>query len=250
MELPPYRMPPHRVILDHMWDKAWLYMKKIGGVILIASVIFWALSYFPLNIKYSKDYESLSSELTAQYDQKVSSAGINTDLQEKLNKELQLNLEHLELEKKSEQKEKSYLGKMGHFIEPVIAPLGFDWKVGISIISGIAAKEIIVSTLAVLYQAEKIEEPETSTNKTTGLVEKLRHATYQLGPKEGKRVFDPLIAFALMIFVSLYFPCIGTIATIIKEAGSWKWGAFSIVYTFIVAWAVAFAIYQVGGLLL
>jgi ferrous iron transport protein B len=139
------------------------------------------------------------------------------------------------LAKKSEKKEKSYLGKFGHFIEPVIRPLGFDWRIGISIISGIPAKEIIVSSLAVLYQ---VDESDSESSHT--LVDRLKNAKYQSGPNVGKNVFNPAVALAFMIFVLLYIPCIGTISAIKQETGSWKWGLFSVVYSFTLAWVFAF----------
>ena len=131
--------------------------------------------------------------------------------------------------------------KIGHFIEPVIRPLGFDWKIGVSIVGRLAAKNC-VSSMGVLYHSD-LAADETSVNLQT----KLQQQTYTRGPKVGQKVFSPLVAYTFMIFVLLYFPCIAVIAAIRREAGT-KWAVFTMVYTTAVAWLVAFGIYQIGSL--
>jgi ferrous iron transport protein B len=125
-----------------------------------------------------------------------------------------------------------------------MAPLGFDWKMSISLLSGLAAKEIVVSTMGVLYQTD-----ENIQTHSPSLTEKLQSQTYTEGPKAGKKVFTPLVALSFMVFVLLYFPCIGVLAAIIKESGSWKWGLFTVFYTTGVAWLLSFILYQGGSLL-
>jgi len=198
MELPPYRIPTTKSVLMHVWGNASQYLQKMGGMILIASVIIWALTYFPRH-------------------------------------ENQTSAEHME---------NSYMGRAGRFIEPVIQPLGFDWKMGVSLITGMAAKEIVVSTMGVLYQAEEGADENSSTLKT-----RLKEHTYINGPKKGERVFTPLAAYAFMLFVLIYFPCVAVIAAVKKESGGWKWASITMLYTTGMAWLVAFLVFQIGSLM-
>jgi ferrous iron transport protein B len=147
-----------------------------------------------------------------------------------------------EVVKESMQLENSYIGKIGHLIEPVISPLGFDWKIGVSILTGLAAKEIVVGSMGVLYQSDPNLEKSTANLQT-----KLQQQVYTKGPKTGQKVFTPLVAFAFMLFVLLYFPCVATITAIKREAGN-KWAFFIMGYTMLVAWLVAFGVYQIGSL--
>lgn len=229
MELPPYRMPTMRNTLRHMWDKSVQYLSKMGTVILTASILIWALGYFPQDVDYSKDYEA---EL-----QKVEN---NSSLTDELREELTA---QIKVEQESEHTEKSYIGQLGHAIEPVIEPLGYDWKIGVSIITGLAAKEIVVGSMGVLYQSD-LEADENSAN----LQEKLKTQKFTSGDKVGQLVFTPVVAYSFMIFVLLYFPCFAALAAIRREAGT-KWAALSAVYTTGVAWIVAFVVTQVGSLL-
>ncbi len=228
MELPPYRMPTLKNTSIHMWHKGVQYLNKMGGVILVASVIIWALSYFPTNVEYSKDYEA-----------EIASVESNISMPDD---EKEVLISNLELARESERQLNSYIGKMGQSIEPVISPLGFDWKIGVSIITGLAAKEIVVSSMGVLYNAE-LDADENSDS----LTEKLQNQTYTHGEKKGQKVYSPLVAFALMIFVLIYFPCVAVIAAIKKEA-NWKWALFTMGYTTMVAWIASFIVYQVGNL--
>lgn len=184
MELPPYRMPTAKSVLRHTWEKGAQYLKKMGGIIMIASVIIWFLGYYPNHDAYSTTVE---------------------------------------------QQENSYIGQIGKAIEPVIEPLGFDWKMGIGILSGIGAKELVVSTLGVLYTNDDDIE-------SVDLADRIP--------------ITPLVAYGYMLFVLIYFPCIATVAAIKNESGSWKWAAFTICYTTLLAWIVAFLVHQVGGIFL
>ncbi|MBO7370900.1 MAG: ferrous iron transport protein B [Bacteroidales bacterium] len=195
MELPPYRFPTVRNILVHMWDKSVLYLKKMGTVILAASIIIWALGYFPRP----------KTEMTP-----------------------------------AQQSEYSYIGRIGHAIEPVVKPLGFDWRMGVSLATGLAAKEVVVSSLGVLYGAQEVEGEED----TAGLQAKLQ----SLSNEDGTPFFTPLKAYTFLLFILLYFPCIAAISAIAKEAGR-KWAAFSVVYTTCLAWIVSFIFWHVGLLL-
>ena len=194
MELPPYRLPTMRNTLIHMWDKSVQYLKKMGTVILFASIIIWALSYFP----------------------------------------------HREGEDSMVQMEQSYIGRLGQLIEPAVKPLGFDWKMGASLLTGLSAKEIVVSTMGILYQGDG-DVDETSSS----LQASLQNQYYE----DGSPVFTPLVAYAFMIFILLYCPCIATITAISKEAGR-RWAWIAVLYQIGVAWLASFLVYQVGGLLL
>ncbi|MGE0078006.1 MAG: ferrous iron transport protein B [Bacteroidales bacterium] len=228
MELPPYRIPTVRSTVIHMWDKSVQYLTKMGTVILAASIIIWALGYFPREVTYSTNYDNAIALVD-------SDASLTDDA-----KQEQINL--LEVEKESERMEKSYIGQMGHFVEPVIAPLGFDWKIGVSIITGLAAKEIVVGSMGVLYQSDL-----SADENSVGLQTKLQQQEFKSGPKKGEKVFTPLVAFTLMIFVLLYFPCVAVIAAIRREVNA-KWAFFTMFYTTLFAWLVAFAAYQIGSL--
>jgi len=228
MELPPYRKPTLRNTSMHMWFKAKQYLQKMGSVILVASVLIWALGYFPINVEYSKDYDS---EIVA-LEQNVQLS--ETDKQEQISK--------LYIDKESERQEFSYIGRLGHAIEPVIEPLGFDWKMGVSIITGLAAKEIVVSTMGVLYHADMDASEESETLKNN-----IKEQNHQTGVLKGQKVFTPLASIAFMLFILIYFPCVAVIAAIKKEA-NWGWAIFTMVYTTALAWLVAFATYQIGSL--
>lgn len=242
MELPPYRVPTFKSTLIHMWGKGSQYLNKMGGIILFASILIWALSYFPREIDFSKDYDVLISQTETSYDLEVKNLTEESE-KEELIVNRDATIATIELDKEAERFEDSYIGKMGHFIEPVIKPLGFDWKMGVSLITGLAAKEIVVSTMGVLYQAEA-EADETSE----ALIDKLQSHTYHYGEKKGEKVFTPLIAFGFMLFILIYFPCIAAVAAMKKETGGWKWPIFAMTYTTVLAYIVSFLIYQIGSL--
>jgi len=222
MELPPYRIPTSRSIFKHVWFRTGLYLKKIGGVILIASVIIWILTYFPRTVSFSRDYDAEISKVT----------NLNIDKNEK-----EASINKLMLEQKSERQSKSFIGIIGRSIDPVMKPLGFDWRLSVSILSGLAAKEVVVSTLGVLFQAD------SHYNKAS-LVEKIQTQT----DNSGNRLFTPLMAFSFMLFILTYFPCIGVVAAIKRESGSWKWASFVVIYTTGIAWLLSFMVYQLGSL--
>lgn len=221
MELPPYRMPTAKSIMIHMWEKAKQYLHKMGGVILVASIIIWFLGYFPRH-----------NEMGDAFDQQIAEVE-NAELDSKEKTETIAELERL---KNMEHQKNSYIGTIGQTIQPVLHPLGFDWKMSVSLLTGMAAKEVVVSTLSVLYIGEEEDSQALSERIKQDLDE------------EGNPVFTPLIALSLMLFVLIYFPCIATISAIVNESGSWKWGVFVIVYTCVLAWIVSFVVYQVGSL--
>ncbi|HQO08765.1 MAG TPA: ferrous iron transport protein B [Clostridiales bacterium] len=192
MELPPYRVPTFKSTVYHMWDKAFQYLKKMGGVILIASLIVWALGYFPRPVN-------------GQSDDKFASL------------------------------EESYIGKIGKFVEPVFDPIGFDWKSNVAIISGFAAKEIVVSTLSILHYNEEGNDLESKLKNSDSFDYNGSHK---------------LKAFTFLMFVLLYLPCIATVIAIKNESGSWKWALFSAAFTTSVAWIISFIIFNTGMLII
>ena len=228
MELPPYRIPTIKNTSLHMWHKGQQYLKKMGNVILLASILIWALGYFPRHITYSRNYDTQIQNVQSdiQLSAKDRLAGVRS----------------LEINKESERQEKSFIGQLGHAIEPAIKPLGFDWKMGVSIITGLAAKEIVVSTMGILYQAD-----EKADVKSGALKEKLKAQTHNTGVLKGQKVFTPLVSFCFMLFILIYFPCVAVIAAIKKES-SWGWAVFTMVYTTGIAWLVTFATFQIGSL--
>ncbi len=210
MELPPYRFPTVRSVLKHMWEKAQQYLKKMGGVILIASIIIWVLGYFPQH-----------TEETDRIEAQIAQAQGNDSL-----------VAELEIELAYAHQEGSIIGRLGKFIEPVIAPLGFNWKMGVSIITGVAAKEIVVSTMGVLYHGDGED--------TASLSEKLVSDT-------STDPLTPAQAYGFMLFVLIYMPCIATAVAIRKETGSRKWMWLSIGYSVALAWIVAWVVNMIWG---
>lgn len=226
MELPPYRMPTFRAVTIHMWDKSQQYLKKMGGVILIASIIIWFLGYFPQNKEREAMFDTKVANIETQYESKTIDEQQKYELVGEI--EEQRNIAH---------QENSYIGRIGRTIEPVMRPLGFDWKISVSLLSGMAAKEVVVSTLGVLYTGD----PDNQETLETRLLNETK--------ADGSPTFTLLTVVSLLLFVLIYFPCVATIAAIKEESGSWKWGVFSIIYTTGLAWLISFAVYQIGNLL-
>jgi ferrous iron transport protein B len=228
MELPPYRIPTFRNIGAHTWNKSVQYLTKMGTVILVASILIWSLGYFPRNVKYSINYDKEIEQISQ--DKTLSSETKTTEIQ------------RLHLSQNTEKMENSYIGRFGHFISPALAPLGYDWKIGVSLITGLAAKEIVVSSMGVLYHSD-LETDQSSAN----LQKKLQEQTFTSGDKMGQKVFTPLVAYSFMLFILIYFPCVATLVAIRREAGL-KWAVFTAIYTTGLAWLVAFGVYQIGRL--
>jgi len=243
MELPPYRIPTVRNTTKHMWFKASQYLQKMGGIILIASIIIWAAGYFPREVSFSQNYDVLIQNAQIKHESIIQDLNISQSEKQNLAFDLEHHIQSLELEKESERQAGSYIGQLGKFIEPAIAPLGFDWKMGVSLLAGAAAKEIVVSTIGVLYQADSETEPEV-------LTERLRNAKYDDGPRKGEHVFSPLVAISFLVFVLIYFPCIAVVAAVKRESGSWKWAGFLVVYSTALAWILSFLIFQIGSLII
>lgn len=210
MELPPYRFPTLLNTSRHMWNKTRQYIQKIGGVILLASIIIWGLNYYPVNSPFAdKTAEDIEYGMAA--DESFSGQG------------------------------ESYLEMFGKKLQPLVSPLGFDWKATVSLLAGISAKEIVVSTMGVLYQSEG--------NEMDKLSERLRNEKYLSGPKKGLNVFSPAVAISFLMFTLIYFPCVAVIATVAKETGSAGWAFFLIFYTTGLAWIMSFVAYRLSLIL-
>ena len=212
MELPPYRFPTWKAIGRHTWEKGKQYLKKMGGIILVASIIVWALGYFPL-----PDDPNMG---------------------------------------KQAQQEQSYIGRIGKAVEPVFRPMGFDWRLDVGLLAGVGAKEIVASTMGVLYANNDSFGDDNEYNDEGGKYELLRHQMTSDIAKRNNISYDKaqplatLTAFCFLLFVLLYFPCVATIAAIKGETGSWKWGIFAAVYTTALAWIVSAIVFQVGAFFL
>ncbi|MBR4149077.1 MAG: ferrous iron transport protein B [Rikenellaceae bacterium] len=200
MELPPYRVPTLQATLRHMWEKGVQYLRKMGGVILVGSLIIWFLSYFPRPVQ--NDNAATTTEQSAP------------------------------------DYSNSYLGQIGRVCEPVMEPIGLNWKGSVAILSGAAAKEIVVSTLGVLYAEEPLADVSDELSEDGSLGAKLI----------ASGDFDTRTAIAFMVFILLYFPCVATLIAIAKETGRWYWAAVTVVYNTVVAWLVAYIVYLIGGL--
>ena len=197
MELPPYRMPTSKAIARHTWEKGKEYLKKMGGIILVASIIVWALGYFPHN-----------DALTTQ-----------------------------------EQQEQSIIGHIGKAIEPVFTPQGFNWKLDVSLVAGLGAKEIVASTIGVLHSGDDSFGDDDAYSDDTSKYQRLHQQMQADG-------ITPLTAYCYLLFVLLYFPCLATIVAIKNETGTWRWAVIAAVYTTAVAWVVSACVFQVGRLLM
>ena len=199
-------MPKYRPVFKLVWAASKEYLQKIGTVVLVAVIIVWALDYYPRpETKEVPVKQSCGQEFVIQKDTIPS----------------------------------SYLFQLGNFISPVFKPLGFDWKMSVSLVSGLPAKEFIVSTMAVVYQTQHSEN-------ANDIKQRLQAEVYESGDRTGDLVFNKAVALSFLFFALLYMPCIATIAAIYKESKSYKWAFFTVFYTIFLAWIVAFAVYRVA----
>lgn len=226
MEMPPYHMPTVRSVAMQILERAMLYIKKAGTIILAASILIWFLTTnHPQAVEYSQDYESSIMKIEQGYER----PGITEEEQQ----ELKDKVAELKMAQRAEELESSYAGIIGKTVEPVIKPLGFNWKIGVSLISAFSAKEVLVSALGTIYSVEASEDDSDALA-----------AALQSDPD-----FSPLVALSLMLFTLLYTPCLATIAIIKRETGGWKWPIFTGLYSLGVAWIVAFAVFNIGKML-
>lgn len=218
MELPPYRVPTLKSSLRHMWWKAQQYLRKMGGIILVASVVVWALNYFP--------HHDPAEETVAEATEATAGSGDigGSDMPAPIADSESIDPEH-----------DSFLEMIGKAINPVFRPLGFSWRASVAVVAGVPAKEIVVSTLGVLYTGDEDSDDNALSARLTA-------------PDSitGQPDFSPAVALAFMVFILLYCPCIATLVAIVKETHSWKYGIFAVVYNTAVAWVAAFIVYRIA----
>jgi ferrous iron transport protein B len=229
MELPPYRIPMIKSLLIHMWDRSKLFLKKMGGIILVGSVVVWALSAFPRNIPYSINYALEMDRVKTSFQTEIETA--HEPEKAILTQQRDLAVAKLARDMKAEHAEKSFMGRIGKVVAPIFEPLGIDWRGSVALLTGFVAKEIVVSTMGILYAADGNEDSEALKNALLS------------------SDMTPLGALAMMVFVLLYMPCLATLAAIRRETASWKWMTFSISYSTILAWTAAFIVYQGGKII-
>ena len=266
MELPPYQRPTARSLILHTWERGIIFIRKMGTVILTGSILIWALGYFPRNVSLSKDYSLAESKILQQsmvnqqeidlrFEQSVASSSDryssllipfdeSSEYQLLVRQKIALYdntsanrdslINDLRYERMAETVEQKWIGRLGKLIVPVVAPLGFTWRESVALVTGFVAKEIVVSTYGVLFGVGS-----DVTEENVGIIENLR-----------KSGMTPLVALAFLVFTLLYTPCLATVAVIKRETGSWGYTAFSVIYSLILAWLLAFGVYQVGSLLL
>jgi len=220
MELPEYRVPNLRTVLQNMFTRAWLFLKRAGTVILAISILLWALMYFPRDLSPAPVTNAPAAQTV------VAETGSEPPAEDVV--------------KESEQLKHSFAGMLGHTIEPVIRPLGFDWKIGVALIASFAAREVLVSTLSIIYNVGKDADAESTT-----LVSAIRDAKGD----DGKPIWTPLTALTLMVFFVLAMQCMSTLAVVRRETNSWVWPIFMFSYMTVIAYAAAFLTYQGGRML-
>jgi ferrous iron transport protein B len=230
MELPPYRVPMTQSLLIHMWDRGKVFLRKMGGIILMGSVIVWSLSAFPVNQQAISVFESKKIDILAAHEKAAADVLSSVKDKEIASQVRDRALAELEKQLHRQKTEYSFMARIGKFVSPFFSPLGIEWRGGIALLTGFVAKEIVVSTLGVLYTGKE-DEPD---------------ALQKALPASG---MTKLSALSMMMFVLLYVPCLATVAAIRRETGSMKWTVFSIVYSTSLAWLMAFLVYQTGKLI-
>ncbi len=240
MELPPYRLPNARNVLQSMFNNGWQFLKRAGTVILAISIILWALTAFPRSADGDAS-QAISQNQIAPGSQEPTVTG-----DESCGCSLPDEGQIAEAEQKAAEEKQgaalrnSYAGRLGHFIEPVIAPLGFDWKIGVALIASFAAREVLVSTLSIIYNAGK-----DANEESENLIQAVRDAKRD----DGTPAWTPLTAVTLMVFFVLAIQCMSTVAVVRRETNSWSWTIFMVVYMTALAYAAAFLTFQGGKLL-
>jgi ferrous iron transport protein B len=230
MELPPYRRPLLRIVLHHMWDRSKLFLRRAGTVILGISILLWFLASYPKDQEAERRYASERVQLENAAQAEPGSAWIEQRLVE------------IQKEEAGTALRSSYAGRLGRLIEPLIRPLGFDWKIGIGLVSSFAAREVFVSTMSLVYNVGEMGD---ASDATRTLAETLRS---QKRP-DGSAVYTTLVALSLMVFYVFALQCVSTVAIVRRETNSWKWPVFQWVYMGLLAWTFAFITYQGGRLL-
>lgn len=235
MELPPYKKPVVKVVLRHMWDRSKIFLRRAGTVILGISILLWFLASYPRSKSVEREYDLKRQQVQASVPPGVTDP-------EKIQAARTAELDSLEKEELGEKLRRSFAGRIGRALEPAIAPLGFDWKIGIGILASFAAREVFVSTMSTVYN---VGDYHKSAEGNQNLAQTLR----QQRRPDGSLLYTPLIAITLMVFYVFALQCASTVAIVRRETNSWKWAAFQWAYMGALAWVLAFVTYQ-GGILL
>jgi ferrous iron transport protein B len=240
MEMPLYKCPALGTVVRRMTDSGWAFLRRAGTLILAAMIVVWAFLYFPHTNQAGRSYDELIAELQA------ANARADTDAAQKDRNEQGIN------ELLGEWKRQSLLGRMGQAIEPAVAPLGWDWRIGVAALASFPAREVVVGTLGIVYKQGKVDSDEIRDARLqdvagTDLGRALQTVTWDDDP--GRKVFTIPVALSLMVFFALCCQCASTLAVIRRETGSWRWPVFTFTYMTILAYIGALAVYQVGRLL-
>jgi ferrous iron transport protein B len=235
MELPPYKKPMPKIVLRHMWERSQIFLRRAGTVILGLSILLWFLASYPRGQAIEQEFASKRQAILATQSPETLSAPAFEETRT-------VQISALEREQRGEKLRRSFAGRIGQIIEPVIAPLGFDWKIGIGIVASFAAREVFVSTMSTVYN---VGEAEGSEEGSRSLAQTLREQTRP----DGSPLYTPLVGLALMIFYVFALQCVSTVAVVRRETNSWRWPLFQWVYMGALAWGLAFAVYQGGRLL-
>lgn len=231
MELPPYRIPTAKAIWRHTWEKGQQYLQKMATTILICSVIIWFLGYFPKNkelMAAQEEYATLAQTPAGRLSANADEVDVNAATATK--KELMTRIDSLY----AYQQENSYIGQLGRMVSPALDPLGFNWKMDVGLLTGIAAKELVVSTLGVMYsEGAKVSEGRDMSEDTQLQSALVNDVT-------------PAAALSFMVFILLYFPCVATFVAIKNETGKWRWAVACCAYTMAVAWIMSFIVYRLA----
>jgi len=243
MELPPYKRPVLRVVLRHMWDRSKLFLRRAGTVILGINILLWGLATYPRSAEIKKEFDARREALKKSGVESANSASGATI--QRLNDSTdaaRAQLDRLDREQAGEKLRRSFAGQVGRAIEPVIAPLGFDWKMGIGIVASFAAREVFVSTMSTVYNIGKYDKSESS-------IKSLARTLRQQTRSDGSPIYTPLVAVTLMVFYVFALQCVSTVAVVRRETNSWKWPCLQWLYMGALAWGLAFLTYQGGRLL-
>jgi ferrous iron transport protein B len=228
MELPPYRMPTIKGVSIHMWERGWLYLKKAGTIILGISIILWVLTSYPQKSNFDTDYEAMASQAQSEFEALHQIPDANL---EEANATLSDQLEAINQAKQAEEMAYTIAGRIGHGMEPILRPMGFDWKIGTALIGAFAAKEVFVAQMGIVYSVGEADE------ESNALRDQLRAK------------YSPLVAFCIMLFTLISTPCMATIAVTKRESNSWKWAMVQLIGLTVLAWILTVIVYQLGSLL-
>jgi ferrous iron transport protein B len=223
LEMPPYRMPHLPSVLRMVWKRSRVFLTEAGTVILAITCGMWLVLSFPKSPEIAQRFEA----------DRVKARAFEPAARDDA-------IAQIDATQASEQLRASFGGRIGHAIEPAIAPLGFDWKIGIGLLGAFAAREVFISTMGVVYGIGKDAKEDSPT---------LRERVRAESRADGKPLYTPLVGLSLMVFFALACQCMSTLAVVRRETRTWRWPVFLFLYTGALAWLASFAVYQIGSLL-